>query len=48
MRLTHLSYEDWLEHAFGREVPTYLWTWQTRQGDTRCLAAGAFGWLPLS
>jgi hypothetical protein len=27
MRLTHLSYEDWLEHAFGREVRIQQAAW---------------------
>ena len=27
MRLTHLSYEDWLERAFGREVRIQQAAW---------------------
>jgi hypothetical protein len=27
MRLTHLTYEDWLEHAFGREVRIQQAAW---------------------
>jgi len=27
VRLTDLSYEDWLEHAFGREVRILQATW---------------------
>ena len=27
MRLTHLSYSDWLEHAFGREVRIQQAAW---------------------